>query len=157
MSTALLRASRWRRWMALMPEERMLLLRSVASLVKLRFTPTHTRLEPAPEVASDAPALDPVTIQTQRLRAHHVARLVAYAAAVSPVTVAGLHRSIVLWDLLGREGIPCRLRVGQHNDAAPALGTHPWVECHGEPLHEAADPYQPFSPGSLAVRPARKG
>lgn len=140
-----------------MPEERMLLLRSVALLVKLRFTLPRTRLEPAPEVAANGPVLDPLTIQAQRMRAHHVARLVAYAAAVSPVTVAGLHRSIVLWDLLGREGIPCRLRIGQHDAAAQALGAHPWVECHGEPLHEAADPYQAFIPRSPAVRPARKG
>ena len=138
-----------------MPEERMLLLRSVALLVKVRFTLAHTRLEPAPDVAADAQVVDPLKIQAQRLRAHHVARLVAYAAAVSPVTVAALHRSIVLWELLGHEGIPCRLRIGVDNNAAQAVGAHPWVECHGEPLHEAADLYQQFCGFSSAVVPIK--
>jgi Transglutaminase-like superfamily len=144
--------------MALMPEERALLMRAEWLLVKTYFTLPRTQFVPEPAAQADeaqAAGPDPIQAQALRLRAHHVARLVAYAAAVCPVNVACLHRSLVLWQLLQREQIPCKLRIGVHTDVSQAFTAHAWVECHGEPLHEVADLYQQFGAFAEAVVPVR--
>jgi hypothetical protein len=166
MTAALLSAYRWRRWLALTAEERALLLRSLVLLVQARYTLARRSFEPLAGASAaqavegtGAAALLPAgvaaPVATHRQRAHHVARLVAYAAALCPVRASGSQRAWVLWQLLSREGVPCLLRSPAA--AAQGLGDLAWVECHEQVLHEVADPYQPFPAGSPAVVPARKG
>lgn len=137
-----------------MPEERALLMRSLWLLIQARLTLARTKFEPAPVLPEPATLQDSRQIQAQRLRARHVARLVAYAAAVAPVNVASLHRSLVLWQLLARERIPCSLRIAESADSTQVFTSRAWVECHGEPLREAADLYEQFGVPSRAVVPA---
>lgn len=152
---ALFSPSAWTRWRSLQPDERRLLLRSLGLLLRAHRELPSTDFQPDPSAAPPAPA-DAGLAREQLQRARNVARLVAYAGAACPLNVAGLHRSVVLWRLLSEESIPCRLRIGVRRGEDEAFAAHAWVECQGEPLHEAADVHEQFGPYGAAVVPVAK-
>ncbi|MCC6869679.1 MAG: lasso peptide biosynthesis B2 protein [Burkholderiales bacterium] len=141
----------WDRLAALSWADRRLLVRAGALLVQARFTLASTALRPDPRAR---PREATVTASPPQLaRAHALARLVAVAAARIPLRVACLHRSVVLWRLLRREGIPCALRLGARAGNGP-FEAHAWVECGGVALAEDDAHLATFAPFTDAVAPA---
>jgi transglutaminase superfamily protein len=57
-------------------------------------------------------------------------RYVAVAYDVLPFPATCLRRSVVLYGLLGRRGVPSRVCFGVAK-SGPALDAHAWVECDG--------------------------
>jgi hypothetical protein len=71
-------------------------------------------------------------------RTRTIARIVAMAARHTPLSNTCLHRSLTLWWLLGRRGLPGDLVVGarkHHGD----LAAHAWVEYRGAVVNDDAD------------------
>jgi hypothetical protein len=64
-----------------------------------------------------------------------LAHLVAMAARHTPWSNTCLHRSVVLWWVLGREGFPSDLVVGARKDNGE-LTAHAWVEHRGAVLND---------------------
>jgi hypothetical protein len=77
-------------------------------------------------------------------RARSTARLVQHAARFSPFRATCLTRSLVLWWLLGRQGIASDLRIGVAKEAA-RFQAHAWVEHLGVVLNEDDDVVQRFA------------
>jgi hypothetical protein len=77
-------------------------------------------------VLSCPPTIDPRTLAVLEYT-------VAMAAALYPGRAECLERSIVLFYLLRRRGVPVSMRIGVHPDPFVA---HAWVTCHGTPLNE---------------------
>lgn len=71
-------------------------------------------------------------------RLQETTRMVDLAAGRLPLRPACLARSLVLWTLLGTQGIPADLRLGVRAGGAP-LDAHAWVEFAGRPLNDTAD------------------
>jgi hypothetical protein len=71
-------------------------------------------------------------------RARVVARVAGIAAGRGPVKATCLHRSLLIWWLLRREGIETALRIGVRREDGELLA-HAWVEHDGVPLGEADD------------------
>lgn len=140
----------WRHLAALSWAERQLLVRAALMLVHARFTVASTGFRPA---AAREPAKSSVTAEPPDLaRARVIARLVAVAAARLPLRLACLHRSVVLWRLLQREGIACELRLGARR-GAEALEAHAWVECGGVALGEDDAHLATFAAFAAALAP----
>ena len=140
----------WRKFRDLSPTDRRLLLQASALLIcarlGLRFI--DFRVDSRPDdatlvAATPAPDVD---------RAVAMARLVGIASAHTPVAVACLHRSVVLWWLLRRNGIPCELRLGARTGSSP-FSAHAWVQCAGVALNEDAAQLQQYAPFAQAVVP----
>jgi len=146
--------SKWRRWRELSWTDRRLLLQAALLLVyaRLKLPFIEFRVDPATgqELRSAEPA-DPVLA-----RAQVIARLVGIAAAHSPVALTCLHRSLVLWWLLRRQGIPCALRLGANTQSGP-FEAHAWVECAGVALNEQGAHLSRYSPFGQAVSPVGRG
>jgi hypothetical protein len=140
--------NRWHKWRALSWGDRRLLMRAAVMLVRSRWTLSRTEFRPEP-VEPVAPRSVPEALE----RAESIARLVAMAAAGSPVRVACLHRAVVLWSLLRREGIPCRLRLGAGDLRAAPFEAHAWVECAGVALNEEEAHLARYRPFGVAVVP----
>ena len=85
-------------------------------------------------------------------RAQVIAGLVAVAASHSPVRVSCLHRSLVLWGLLRRHGIPCEIRLGACTESGP-FEAHAWVQCAGVALNGHPDDLSRYSSFAVAVVP----
>jgi len=66
--------------------------------------------------------------------------MVLAAARRSLVGVSCLERSLVLWWLLGRQGIASQLRIGVRTDNQK-FAAHAWVECQGLALGEPEAPH----------------
>jgi hypothetical protein len=77
-------------------------------------------------------------------RARDTARLVQHAARFSPFRATCLTRSLVLWWLLGRQGIPSDLRIGVAKEAT-RFQAHAWVEYRGVVLNDGDDVGHRFS------------
>lgn len=148
--------SNWRRWRALAPEDRRKLLQATALLVYARLRLPFIGFRPDPDAAqrADSTELPAATLQ----RAQVVSRLVGIAAGHGPVRVSCLHRSLVLWWLLRREGIPCELRLGARASSGE-FEAHAWVQCGGVALdQQPADlaRYRPFGEAVLPVQRAAR-
>lgn len=145
---------RWRQWRALSRSDRRLLLRAAALLVwaRLRLPFIDFRVDRDATERSRS-----LTSHTAGLaRAQAIARLVGIAAAHVPVRVTCLHRSLVLWGLLRREGIACELRLGARAGRAP-FGAHAWVRCAGVPLDDDTAQAAQYAPFARAVIPLAYG
>lgn len=123
------RPGRIRRFVALAAADRRLWLEAWWSLlvaeVGLR---TGARRTLANAVAGvDGPA-DPTVGEP-------IARSIASAAAHHLWRVSCLPRSLALWRMLERRGIPARMRIGVRR-AEGALAAHAWVEVGGRPVGE---------------------
>jgi hypothetical protein len=98
----------------------------------LRLLPLRRLLQPPQRTRHTTPAPADVTA------ARASARLVAAAARFSPFPSSCLSRSVVLWRLLQRRGIPAEIRIGVRPGGSP-LDAHAWVEVEGEPVNDSAD------------------
>jgi hypothetical protein len=55
-----------------------------------------------------------------------------------------LAKSLTLWWLLGRQGIPSHLRIGIRKEKEK-FEAHAWVECDGAALNEPDEPHHHYS------------
>lgn len=82
----------------------------------------------------------------------------AQARAVQVAARHGLYRptclrqSLALWWLLRCQGIEANLRIGVKS-IDNGLEAHAWVELQGQPLNDALDVHQHFSPFSQTITP----
>lgn len=140
-------------WRGLAPWERRLLLRLVlllpligASLRLLGFKGSRDLLAwlSRPSRWQSPAHPQATTVET----AHRIARLVGIAAYHGPYRATCLRRSLALWWLLRRRGIPADLRIGVRKDGGE-LQAHAWVEHNGQALNDvqgSAIAYAAFSP-----------
>ena len=70
--------------------------------------------------------------------ARDAARLVAAAAARQPFAVSCLPRSLTLWWMLRRRGIPTELHLGVRNESGN-IEAHAWLEADGVVLNDTPD------------------
>lgn len=79
-----------------------------------------------------------------RCRAAAISRLVDTAARYT-VTNTCLHRSLALWWLLGRRGVPSQIRMGTRR-LHGRFEAHAWVECAGLVVNDGGEPgYAPLA------------
>ncbi len=74
----------------------------------------------------------------------NIAKMVNIAAGHSPFVATCLHRSLVLWWLLGREGFASNLRLGAQKTEGH-FEAHAWVEYQGTVLNDTEDVQQRFA------------
>lgn len=86
-----------------------------------------------------------------RNEAETLAWAVAVAARHHLYPMKCLPRSLVLWRMLARRGIPSELCIGVRHDER-GFRAHAWVEHAGRPLGEGEDGARPYAP--LALPPA---
>ena len=77
---------------------------------------------------------------------------VTVAYDVLPLPATCLRRSLVLYALLERRGVPSRLRFGVAK-RGPAFAAHAWVECDGVARDEGTGRYSELRELSLSPRP----
>lgn len=87
------------------------------------------------------PVAEPIAGPERQGEAESLARWVGVAARHHLYPMRCLTRSLVLWRLLARRGIPSELHIGVRKEASELLA-HAWVECAGRPVGEdgGADP-----------------
>jgi len=73
-----------------------------------------------------------------------ITRIVNIAANHNPIFSTCLHRSLVLWLLLGREGIASDLRLGAKKTDGQ-FDAHAWVEFQGSVLNDTQDVKQRYA------------
>lgn len=81
-----------------------------------------------------------------------LAWLVARAARNVPWPATCLRRSLVLWALLTRAGVPAELRLGFRRQAG-AFEAHAWVERNGIPLNDRRDIHAHYAVAEQALTP----
>jgi len=113
--------------------------------VALRVQPLPRLLEwlhPGAEAGSSGSARDVIT------EARRAAWLVDVAARPIPVASTCLTRSVTLWWLLRRRGVPAEIRLGVQHDT-PEFAAHAWVEVDGKPVNDTApeERYAAFAGG----------
>ncbi len=143
----------WRRLAELSWADRRLLARAGAMLAHAKLALPSVDFRADREAVAEG-ARKPSPVELARARA--VARLVGVAASRVPFRVACLHRSIVLWRILRREGIACKLRLGARSGEG-RFEAHAWVECGGVALNEDAPNLSRYRPFGDAVVPVRRG
>lgn len=87
--------------------------------------------------------------ESHRPKAERVARAIRVAATRGPVRGSCLSRSLLLWRMLSRCGIPAEIRFGVRAGAA-AMEAHAWVEQAGRSLDDGFEAY-----GFANLEPAR--
>jgi hypothetical protein len=135
-----------RRFFALPPAERYLLLQSAALLplmaLGLRlygFQRWFARLNHSAHLQSSA--LSP---HSSVLIAKRTAALVRLTTRYTPFHATCLHRSLTLWWLLRRQGIPGDLRIGVRRQDG-RFEAHAWVEYQSTVLNDTPDVNQRFA------------
>jgi len=88
---------------------------------------------PAPAVAADLEAV------------RRAAWLVSVAARRGPIRGNCVSRSLTLWWLLRRRGLPSDFRVGVRTDTG-RLEAHAWIEYGGAVVNDRADVHLRFTP-----------
>ena len=149
-----------RRFNALEPRARGLFLRATALLpvislgLRLRgFRVTQMGLQrylPDMEIAAASPQ------SNERARSvAYTARAVKSAAYRSIGKATCLEKSLALWWLLGRQGIPSSVRIGTRK-VGEKFEAHAWVEFEGVALNELEEPhlhYAAFDEALTAIPP----
>lgn len=122
----------WNKFWALSRRERRLLVQALIRLpvaaMRVRFD-GGTVLRRQPSVPAGPAGDEPAVIR-------EAARMVNAAARYTPMSATCLPKSLVLQQLLRREGIETALRIGVRR-AGTALDGHAWLEYRGVPV---ADP-----------------
>jgi hypothetical protein len=72
------------------------------------------------------------------------ARMVRAAGRYGLARPTCLQESLALWCILGRQGVPCDLRVGVRKDS-DKFEAHAWVERRGIPLNEPEGLHQHYA------------
>lgn len=136
---------RWRALQRLTGSERRSALTALAALIQVRLTlrtlgfrRTQALLSRHVAVARDAAALAVTT--PDRTVAERIVRAVDRAAGCGPglLRPSCLPRSMTLWWLLRRAGLPADLRIGVRR-AADRLEAHAWVELEARVLGDQPD------------------
>lgn len=136
----------WNKFWALSPRERRLL---VQALIRLPVAAMRVRLDGG-TVLRRQPSIHPTTQSPRRGEPgmpdgpagdepaviREAARMVNAAARYTPMSATCLPKSLVLQQLLRREGIETALRIGVRK-AGATLDGHAWLEYRGVPV---ADP-----------------
>jgi transglutaminase superfamily protein len=147
-----------RRWLALPPTERTLLMRALVALMRMDLA---LRIQGFRRIFSDVEretmtSHEPVAADIVRARSY--ARWIEIAARHHLVQAHCLHRSLVLHGWLRSEGLPSVLRVGVRTDDGK-LSSHAWVELGGVLVNdrrEAVALFQPLEGISTAYAGARQ-
>ena len=138
-----------RRFRALEPNARGLFLRAAALLplvslsLRLRgFRSTQASLQKriGSAVSSRYDPADPATGEHAAL----TARMVRSAAFRNLGTATCLEKSLVLWWLLGKQGIASSVRIGTRK-TGQKFEAHAWVECEGVPLNEPEELHKHYA------------
>ena len=130
----------WSKFWALSRRERRLL---VQALIRLPIAAVRVRLDSGAvlrreQSSSAGPAgEEPVVIR-------EAARMVNAAARFAPMPATCLPKSIVLQQLLRREGIETALRIGVRK-AGAALDGHAWLEYRGVPVADSPSVHDSFT------------
>lgn len=142
------------RFLALPPAERTLLLQSAVLLplmaLGLRlygFQRWFARLDRSATTQSSF--LNP---QSSLLIAKRTAALVRATTRYTPFHATCLHRSLTLWWLLRRQGIPGDLRIGVRRQDG-RFEAHAWVEYQATVLNDTADVNQRFAAFDQVIVP----
>jgi hypothetical protein len=77
-------------------------------------------------------------------RVGETVRMVDLATARLPVRSACLSQSLVLWSLLGAQGVASEIRFGVRA-GGERLDAHAWVEVDGRPLNETPERVRAYS------------
>lgn len=88
-------------------------------------------------------------VEAVRRRTHDVVRAVRLAER-NLGTAKCLDRSLALWWMLSRDGVPAQVRVGVRR-AGAGIEAHAWVDVMGHPLDasDVGDRYSPFDQSLL--------
>ncbi|MGC1188506.1 MAG: lasso peptide biosynthesis B2 protein [Candidatus Acidiferrales bacterium] len=131
--------NRWKGFWRLAPRERRVVLRAgmmlsltVVALRVLGFPRWRGRLE---KYVANAPAAGGDAASRLAL-AREVTGLATKAERRGPLRPNCLERSLVLWWLLRRRGLPAELRIGARKENA-RFEAHAWVELEGEVLNDS--------------------
>lgn len=131
---------RWDRWRRLTPSERALLLHFIATLplcaallrmFSLRRTLTLLMWVTRPRRLPHSFADPAHTVEALR----HDAQILALAAAVIPLHMTCLPRSVTFWWYGYRCGVTCDLRLGVRRAGVP-FQAHAWVEYNGAVVND---------------------
>ena len=122
----------WNKFWALSPRERRLLMQA---LIRLPVVAMRVRLDGG-RVLRHQPSIPDGPASDEPAVIREAARMVNAAARYTPISATCLPKSIVLQQLLRREGIETALRIGVRKTGA-ALDGHAWLEYRGVPV---ADP-----------------
>jgi hypothetical protein len=141
-----------RRFSALEPGARGLFLRAFALLplisLSLRargFRATQFTLQKYVSRSRAVPAAETLSMDKERAaRVALSARMVRSATYRSFGYATCLEKSLALWWLLGRQGIPSTVRIGTRKTGGK-FEAHAWVECNGVPLNEPAEPHSHYA------------
>jgi len=135
------------RWLLLQALLLLLLTAMALRLLSLRrLSATLARFTSA----SPGPVRDGAQVFAQ---AQTTKRMINLAARYGPIHATCLHRSLVLWWLLRRQGMACDLRIGVRK-AAGQFQAHAWVEYQGDPLNASRAVHQPFRAFDQDIMPA---
>lgn len=93
-------------------------------------------------------SVEPISVE----RSHIAARMVRVGSHYSFVASNCLHRSLTLWFLLRRQGIPCDLKIGVGKPDGE-FEAHAWIELSGAVLGETAGLPQNFVPFDWSFEP----
>jgi hypothetical protein len=134
------------RLLALSQRERWLLVRA---FVGLGVVEVALRIYDLPRLVEAMKAREPQAARSvtpdQLRRAREYAHLVKIASRYHLVAATCLHRSLVLRQLLAREGLPTELRIGVKKDGIK-LRAHAWVELDGYPVNDSPADIASFVP-----------
>lgn len=95
----------------------------------------------------------PVAEDEMWWRARRLALVVRRAVRRNPFPSTCLHRSLVLWWLLRREGLPAELRIGVRKPGGQ-FEAHAWVEYQGRPLNDRPQVREEFATFPQAITTA---
>lgn len=121
----------WNRFWKLSSRERRLLIQA---FVRLPIAALRVRLGGGASLRHDA-APSPRGPGSAPPVVGEAARMVRAAAHHTPLPITCLPQSIVLQQLLRREGVETELRIGVRK-AGDALDGHAWVEYQGRPVND---------------------
>lgn len=121
----------WSRFWRLSLRERRLLM---LAFVLLPIAAIRLRLRGAASLRQDAAPPPPANVSEPPV-VGEAARMVKAAAYYTPLPVTCLPQSMVLQQLLRREGVETELRIGVRK-AGGALDAHAWVEYQGRPVND---------------------
>jgi Transglutaminase-like superfamily len=141
-------AGKWQRFYRLTGFERAAVLEAVAGLVVTRPGLRLAGFRRWRAVLKWLSPAEPVENQLMEI-ASESARVIARMEAAATRNVlfrpSCLERSLVLWWLLRRRGIPAELRIGARKDEQK-LEAHAWVECGGSVLNQPDAAHLHFTP-----------
>lgn len=130
--------SRLRKFLALPGHDRRLLIAALGGLPLITagvFLLGYKRMR---ALLGGANAETPLARKSHGPGADQIARAVRLAATHGPVRGTCLSRSLLLWRLLNRRGIPSEIRFGVRA-CADAMEAHAWVEQSGRSLDDGFD------------------